>query len=359
MAYLLYFFVLLSLTAMVLGILTLLHPRHSEDAMVVFPKIILVIGLFGDALSLLFVGIIQWTQSSLGPSLLFSLLALLNSLLILACRNIRITYNEEGFVSYNFWGRCHRYSYGDITGIFGKNRDITLWVGKHTVRIDAYSVGRSAFLAQAKKRYRICHNGAAIPAKRPKGDVFNGNVEEPGALLAVCGFLILLGCSTVIFLLVDCYYDIHRPLESAVVAFSRYEIEQSEILLYTNSSGLPYSLSGYRKTMADPERFLAQCDSGEQFQVQYVAYGKEDSAFYSLQSISGEDGTDYLTLAEMHRRIGRTTLALCALFGGLTLVMAYFLVMAIRIGRHPERYTRRFVHRFFKPGYIRTEKCKK
>lgn len=361
MAYLLCCFTLCSLGALALGVFTLLFPRCSEDAAVALPRFFLIFGLFGDALFLVLIGTAPWTHCSLGLTLVFSLFAALNSSLILAARNIRILYDGDGFVSYNFWGLRRRYSYGDITGISGgANQDVTLWVGRRTVRIDEYAVGRSAFLAQAKKQYRIRHNGNAIPAKRPKWDVFNGNLENPGTVLVTHGMLILLCLGMMIcFPIFYSHYNANPSLVPEIVTFSRYEVDQADLLLYTDSSDVVYELSDYRKKMADPVSLLARCGTDERFWVQYEVYGKEDSVFYGLWSISGEDGSDYLTLAECRRYIRRTILAFCATWAVPLLFLVFLLVMSIRVGRHPERYSRRFVYLFFKPGYINTENCKK
>lgn len=310
---------------------------------------------------LVLIGTAPWTHCSLGLTLVFSLFAALNSSLILAAQNIRILYNGDGFVSYNFWGLRRRYAYGDITGISGgTNQDVTLWVGRRTVRIDEYAVGRSAFLAQAKKQYRIRHNGNAIPAKRPKWDVFNGNLENPGTVLVTHGMLILLCLGMMIFLPIFCSnYIANLSLVSETVTFSRYEADRSDLLLYTDSSAIVYQISDYRKKMEDPAQFLARCGAGQRFRVQYAVYGKEDSVYYGLWSISGEDGTDYLTLAESRIYLRRNFLGASAILAVPLLALVFLLVMSIRVGRHPERYSRRFVYLFFKPGYINTENCKK
>ena len=169
-AYLLYTLTLFSLIALVLGVLTLLFPRCSEDAAVALPRFFLIFGLFGDALFLVLIGTVPWTHCSLGLTLVFSLFAALNSSLILAARNIRILYDGDGFVSYNFWGLRRRYAYGDITGISGgTNQDVTLWVGRRTVRIDEYAVGRSAFLAQAKSSIGFVITAMPFPQSAPNG----------------------------------------------------------------------------------------------------------------------------------------------------------------------------------------------
>lgn len=310
MAYLLCCFTLCSLGALALGVLTLLFPRCSEDAAVALPRFFLIFGLFGDALFLVLIGTAPWTHCSLGLTLVFSLFAALNSSLILAARNIRILYDGDGFVSYNFWGLRRRYAYGDITGISGgTNQDVILWVGRRTVRIDEYAVGRSAFLAQAKKQYRIRHNGNAIPAKRPKWDVCNGNLENPGTVLVTHGMLILLCLGMMISLPIFCSnYIANLSLVSETVTFSRCEANRSDLRLYTDSSVIAYQISNYRKKMEDPALFLARCGADQRFRVQYAVHGKEDSVYYGLWSISGEDGTDYLTLTESRIHLRRNFL---------------------------------------------------
>ena len=360
-AYLLCFFTLFSLGALALGIHTFLFPRSTEDAAAKTPREGLAFFLFLDAL-LLSITLFTWrTEFDPWLPLLFSFLALVGGMLILDARNVRILYNEDGFFRYNLWGRCRRYSYGDITAISGTtDQDVILWVGKHPVRVDFSFSGKDAFLAQAQKQYAARHNGSAIPRKRPKWDVYNGNANGSGAeiVLVLYGVLVLLCFGLAILGFFGSRSDADPSLESGIMTFSRYEVRRGDLMLYIEASpAVRYEVSGYWRQLTDPNSFLDGCDSGAQFRVEYTV--PKNGNTRTVWSISGRDGTEYLTIAEHRQYLRGNMLVLCRVSGFFALLVVFFLVMSIRVGRHPERYSRRFVHLFFKPGYINTKNCKK
>ena len=172
--------------------------------------------------------------------------------------------------------------------------------------------------------------------------------------------MILLCLGMMISLPIFCSnYIANLSLVSETATFSRYEADRSDLLLYTDSSVIAYQISNYRKKMEDPALFLARCGADQRFQVQYAVYGKEDSVYYGLWSISGEDGTDYLTLAESRIYLRRNFLGASAILAVPLLALVFLLVMSIRVGRHPERYSRRFVRFFINTDYLRTKKYKR
>ena len=359
MAYLLCCFTLCSLGALALGVLTLLFPRRSENAAAETPRGFLAFLLFLDAI-LLIITLFTWrTEYDPWLPLLFSFLALVGGMLILDARNVRIIYDEDGFSRYNIWGRCRRYSYGDITAISGfTGQDVILWIGKRAARVDFSFSGKDAFLAQAQKQYAARHNGSAIPRKRPKWDVFNGNGNGSGSILILYGVLALLAIGMLALVFFGGRTDADPPLESADVTFSRYEVRRGNLMLYTeSSSAVRYEVSAYLRQLTDPNSFLDRCDSGVQFRVRYTV--SKNGKTYELWSISGRDGTAYLTIVEHRQYLRSNMLVLCRVSGFFALIMVFLLFMSIRVGRHPERYSRRFVYLFFKPGYINTENCKK
>lgn len=359
MAYLLCCFTLCSLGALVLGVLTLLFPRRSEDAAAETPRGFLAFLLFLDAI-LLIITLFTW-RTEYDPWLppLFSFLALVGGMLILDARNVRIIYDEDGFSRYNIWGRCRRYSYGDITAISGfTGQDVILWIGKRAARVDFSFSGKDAFLAQAQKQYAARHNGSAIPRKRPKWDVYNGNANGSGAELVLYGILVLLSFGLAILGFFGSRSDADPPLESGIMTFSRYEVRRGDLMLYTeSSSAVRYEVSVYLRQLTDPNSFLDRCDSGAQFRVRYTV--PKNGNTREVWSISGRDGTAYLTIVEHRQYLRSNMLVLCRVSGSFALIMVFLLVMSFRVGRHPERYSRRFVRFFINTDYLRTKKYKR
>jgi hypothetical protein len=92
-------------------------------------------------------------------------------------------YDKEGFTVKYFLGYRRHFSYSEIESIQGNLRDVKLRVRGCTVRVDEAAIGKLEFLAFAKKQYRIHSGGKAIPKAKPKGDIFNGHVDNPSEFI--------------------------------------------------------------------------------------------------------------------------------------------------------------------------------
>ena len=175
-------------------------PRQKEKPNTVeLPRWMLILGL-AVGLPTLAASLFLLLRGERVGSIVCLCMALLSGSLVLAYCNCRIFYDKDGFTAKSFFGSAHRYTYGDVSSIQGRQKDIKLFVGKRTIRLDALAVGRDHFLTFSKKQYRKQHGGRSIPAVRPgsgvRGDLFRGNLENTE------GFVFAYVVLPIIFLIV-------------------------------------------------------------------------------------------------------------------------------------------------------------
>ena len=330
----------------------------NKDCCVALPSFLWGIGMVCSCVFLVVAVICLLTSD--GPSggvvgaTVFTLFSALGSALILAALNCRIVYDDTFFEATNFLGIKRTYTYDRITGIQGLHQDVKLYVGDSIVRIDDMAIGKQKFLDHARKQYRIRNNGKAIPVStNGKKDLFYGNVESPGEFIFV---YILIGAVIVgmlILITVDFAPKSPGDLDYATLSFDRYEVVEERLQLYTSDDPMYYSIIGYRETMTDSETFLAHCDAGEKFTIGYTMYAKADEPHYGIECMTGKDGRTHLTMEAVHDYRYGDAWALYLIFGGFGLLWFVYVAMSIYVGRHPEKFSPRFVYLcFFKPGYI-------
>ena len=78
-------------------------------------------------------------------------ISFLIALLALSTVAWNIRYNENEIVYINMFGIKSTYEYRDITEYKRDMGDITVYVGKRKMRIDAWTIGREQFLSTIKK----------------------------------------------------------------------------------------------------------------------------------------------------------------------------------------------------------------
>ena len=130
---------------------------------------------------------VAFSDAGAGTYLAIAVFSLLSLALISSFFTFHIDYDKDGFTHRNALGIKRRYRYTDVTGISDGDRDITLYADGHKIRIDegADISKKYHFLAFVKKQYRKHNSGKALPERRSKFDVFNGNVHNPGEFVFI------------------------------------------------------------------------------------------------------------------------------------------------------------------------------
>lgn len=193
-------------------------------------------------------------------------------------------------------------------------------------------------------------------AKKNKFDIFNGNVRNPGEFIFTYSLIGSMCIAMLISFAICSAPKSYEDLDYSTIRFARYEIRDELLLLYIDESDKYYSIPAYQETITNPEDFLLLCKSGAVFHAGYVDYPKADEPHFGLESIQDTNGTIYLTMEAIHEYRWGNAPAFYAIFGGITIMWFFFVIMSVYIGRHPERFSHRTIKLFFKDGYIR--RCK-
>ena len=75
----------------------------------------------------------------------------------------------------------------------------------------------------------------------------------------------------------------------------------------------------------------------------------------ALQSMtySGNGGETYMSFEHSHAGERKTWLIVGGAFAAFTAFWVFYVARSIQVGRHPERYSRKTIRRYFKDGYVR------
>ena len=268
--------------------------------------------------------------------------------MMLAYCNETVTYDESEFETRNLFGIKRSYGYGEITGISRKGGDTALRCGRRRIRLDTMSSGGDKFVAYADKAYFKQHR-KNIPAHKSKKDPMNGNLDTPWLYLFFYVFILAVS----VFMLILSVRilrpaDDHLPTDAVEIrtAFSsceRTKKESGTLVLHAPGYDKPFSvswLSGYIVPVPDPDRLC----NGEEY-ILSVREGKQE---YWIYAISTADHRCILSAYDRNTAYRNTQYVACII---MLVVMAFcFLtgLFGILVGRHPERFSRRFRRLFYK-----------
>ena len=137
--------------------------RPAKSGTVCLPSLMKVLGAICAIPFLAAAGYTFLSGEAYWISAAFLLFACLGFILIIACVNCRIEYDDDGFLSRNFFGKESRYTYEQVTGIKESMGDIRLYMGDKKIVIDGAYSGRADFVNFVQAKYRAAHEGRSIP----------------------------------------------------------------------------------------------------------------------------------------------------------------------------------------------------
>ena len=316
-------------------------------------RIPMFIGVGTGVIFAVFLLAIAFSDAGAGAYIVCAVFSLLSLLLISSFFMFHIEYDKDGFTHRNAIGITRRYRYTDVTGISGGTveGDITLYADGHKIRIDAGAnpIKKNQFLGFVKKQYRKNNNGNALPRKRPKTDIFNGNVLNPGEFIFVYALMYVLLIGMFIFIFVTQQPTKAEDLTYQTVSFDRYQINDDETDdLYLYADEKEYRIYSYKKVLQNTEQLLSLCGGETLFTVGFEEY----DTHCNVSTLESKNGVPYLSLEETNRMEKETMVGLFLMFGGFFVFWTAFVILSVMIGRNPKKYPKWFVHGFFKPGYI-------
>lgn len=324
------------------------HPRKNE---VRLPPLFQLIGVI---CTVFFDGILIWailddeaTLWVLGGFAVFSLLGVL--LIFGPMRSIR--YDKEGFVLRTFpFYLPRRYEYSQITAI--REDANYLYLGNRWVYLEDEAVGYFEFLDQIEKAYKKNHK-KSIPRKKKRvnADPFNGNVESPGTFIFAYVLIYALLAGFLLFIFFQSRLPAEEDMPQKEVIFSRCEIEDDSVEFYIEGDELPYRISYRNAIPTTDEEFAALADEGQTVQIRYL----EKKKAYNLYSVTSADGTNYLSyeICALEERLA--WYSVLGMVGIFALIWTWYVVRSIQIGRNPQKYSRKTILRYFRPGYVRMD----
>ena len=352
---------LVVLTAVLLYTMLKRDRKQSEKKKVLLPNFCGVIGLICALLFHIPMTALAFGDGDWWLFLLFFVFVCLGASLMIGRINCRIEYDESGFTVPNFIGLRKNYSYDDFTGkrqSFGKT---VLYVKDRKLRIDDIAVGEEEFIAFARKQYRICRGGTAVqtlPEKEIKG-AFRKNVNHPEEFIfAFC--TILLITIGMLASLGYMYFNTTKENELEYMTVTIQDVKkyhryrQSGLRAVTNDTDVLIELPGdYRLLKDDPGLIERLKSSGERFRIGYEVMGTGDAIYYLIDVIIAENGEELLPFELSERYAKENILQIIVFFSGLGILNALWFLLTFRIGRHPEKYSRRVKRLFFQDGNIR------
>ena len=299
--------------------------------------------------------ILLTTDESPWLSFVFLCISLLGGSLSLAHLNCRITYDQESFTHKNFFGIKRTYTYDQITGLKEGTHEDIFYMGRHFAMIDEYSVGAMEFEIMAKKRYQALSGGKPIPRVKPKlPDPFNGHVEGGAGLIVVYIGVTLLFLALLGWFVADVYLIPPSPEEDErmEVVFDRAAVRGDYLYLYPADESLESFQIRHLDGSVELAPIKAVCDGTTTVTV-YADHTKPKNgdAYYLVEAVMVGD-TVLFSFEDNQRLRQNEYWLLIPFIGGFILLWCVYIFFSIRVGRNPERYSKKVIRFFFKDGYV-------
>ena len=277
-----------------------------------------------------------------GGTIAFALFTLGCHSMTIGYINCVIWYDDRGFVARNFFGIRRQCTYAEVEGL-RNGKDHWLYFKGHRILIDESAHGGRDFIKAVKRGYSSTHGGRMLMASQSYGrrvDPMNGNIENPWLYFCIWVGMILL-C---VFLLVVAVISMtEKPssveeLEFYQMTFASWKKDDGELHLSVPGREEAVRINNYRgygDLLPAPEELCG----GETFTVGL------DGKY--IKSLSGADGTVYIT-PELERQVyHKTQDVACVIIGVFSVFGIVFSIVGIDAARRPERYGVKFKRLFY------------
>ncbi|MBR5773886.1 MAG: hypothetical protein IKY44_03440, partial [Clostridia bacterium] len=226
-----------------------------------------------------------------------------------------------------------------------------IFIGKRSIRVDETTVGKEKFISFVKKQYRKSHDGNSIPLTKPKSDIFNGNISNPGEFIfaysLVLGFIFLC----IIVCISIGISNSSKEFLNSTESFVRYEVDDNILKLYTNDNK-EYRIGNYKDVVADLGGLLRLCNGKEKLDVTYTLHDDDSNPVYRLNSITTKSSTVLLSADEVDALNKSGVRSICIGFGIVIALMLGFFGTSIYVGRNADKLKPWIVKLFFKSSYV-------
>lgn len=275
-----------------------------------------------------------------------------------------ICITETGFTVRTFFGRVHDVPWADVEYGVGGGAGIDCIVtmqGRFYVSFppptgelllaalnDARTrAGTGLRMADGQKAY------GQLPIRKATLDPFNGHVRDWGGVVLLYALVLVFALG----MLGLCGYKAFTPItaentQRMEVAFVRWGYVDEECINLYDAQGMQYRVS---YNVAGMEPVKAACGTDTAFTA-YVRLARPDDGpdYYRIFALTSADGSEtYMSFGHSNAGEQKTWLMVGCVFAVLTVVWVVYVARSIQVGRHPERYSRRTIRRYFKDGYVR------
>ncbi|MBQ7043070.1 MAG: hypothetical protein IJN78_00520 [Clostridia bacterium] len=286
----------------------------------------------------------------------FVLFSLLFVSLVIGFINCRIYYDDDGFVYKNFFGKKQRYLYTEIDCIhYRRKGDYGIKVNDKEISIEALAIGSSTFILFAKEKCRQLNGGRDVPDFSPKAklDLFKGNIKNPETYVVVYSLLLVLVMILVAVMVIPSETTQMSELIFVEAPISDYEVNNDDLIVRIEGVKRELYLYGYNQTVTGIENLYSVFDNKEQLKIGYSHSSARYGNKKTIEYIEDSKGTVYTTPEDYNRYYREFLEQKNDLVGTfLVLIVSLYIVLAFYVGRHPQKFNKRFVNLFYKGNLV-------
>lgn len=355
MTYLFYGLTFLILLIAAIGIIAVVRePKEPVKNKVRLMKFLPIAGVVCSVFFVFLACVFASSDEPLWGSFAFLGFSILGVILIIAFINCRITYDEDGFTSQNFFRIKRRYTYDEVTAMKENLHEKYLYMGNRKVMIDDCSVGNVKFILFVRYKYTTIHGGLPLPKILPNTkDLFHGNIHNPGEFIfvyALMGIIILVLCVFTVKSVYFSPYTAENTVEQQVT-FRSFKADGEDFVMYSTSGEL-YKIQ-FTDEQVESASIQAVCDRKTEFTVYSKKFTPSDMPeFYSVKAIYHGD-TALFTFEEANRLNIREYAPIPWITIGIAFAWAAYIALSIKVGRNPKKYGKKIVRLFFKDSYVK------
>ena len=339
-----------------------LQKNNGDIRTVANPKWLLVTGVIGVVVLLSFALLCLFKISdntSVAFSAVFVLFSFWPASMIISFINCRVYYDDDGFTYKSFFGKKQRYLYSEIDCIhYRRKGDYGIKVNGKEILIDALAIGSSTFMLFAKEKCRQLNGGRDVPDFSPKAklDLFKGNIKNPESYLMIYSLLLVL--SVFVFVLTVIPTEPTQKSELIFVEESvlDYEVQDDTLVFEVDGVKLGLYLYGYNQTVTDIEKLYYLFESKEQLRIGYNPPSFRSLRGNRVEYIEDSEGVVYTTPEDYIRYYKENIEPNSDLISTLVaLAILFYIVFSVYVGRHPQKFNKKFVNLFYKGNLVDKE----
>ena len=329
---------------------TLRQPRIPPQNELRLPKAYSFIGIVCGSLFLIPAFICLKIGEPIILPLGFLAFSALGAVIVIEFVNGRISYDKEGFTDRTFFGKERKHSFSEIQGMNVNVNSTVIYTERGKVSIDPMTVGLDAFLSAANAGYKR-HHKHRIPDYKNERDLFHGHIRDSGMMIFA---YILVGVIFILFFILTIYIyvspytaDNTHCTETSFTSFAYNKTDMD----FTSHDGETYKIRYVNPDVVDLKTLEAICN-GETLSVYYKSVDPSHGDYSVIKAVKLDHNfiLDFSETKELDQKMD-----IIGIYASLSFILlwALFVVMSVKVGRNPSKYSKRVVKLFFKEEYVK------